>query len=157
MNCLCEASLKFFRGEIVGVSAALLKRQELPLHSLRRIPALLLIAFTLTTTGAAAQEQVRFRGTTSADEQLRHDAFQNIVLYVRNSLKCDTIEEVAAEVLPDGAIKRDAAEPEGTGPATYELWTVTFCGKKRPFLVVFWEAKDGGTMYRIQLSPAAHS
>jgi hypothetical protein len=123
--------------------------------SLHRILALLLVG--LTATGVRAQEQVRFTGTTSADEQLIHDAFQNIVLYVRENLKCDTIEQVAAEVLPDGKVKRDAAQPEGTGPATYELWTVSFCGKEQPFLVVFWEAKEGGTMYRIQLRPGADS
>ena len=123
--------------------------------SLHCIRVLLLVA--LTTTSAIAQEQVRFTGTTSADEQLIHDAFQNIALYVRDSLKCDRIEQVAAEVLPDGTVKRDAAQPEGTGPATYEMWTVSFCGKKQPFLVVFWEAKEGGTMYRIQLRPEADS
>ena len=123
--------------------------------SLHCIPALLLLG--LMPTSVLAQEQVRFTGTTSADKQLIHDAFQNIALYVHDSLKCNTIEQVAAEVLPDGTVKRDAAQPEGTGPATYERWTVTYCGKKQSFLVVFWEAKERGTMYRIQLRPGADS
>lgn len=121
--------------------------------TLQRALALLVLAFSASS--AVAQEQVRFTGTTSADERLIHDAFQNIALYVRESLKCQTIDQVVAEVLPDGAIKRDAAQPEGTGPATYEQWTVSFCGKSQPFLVVFWEAREGGTMYRIQLRPGA--
>lgn len=112
---------------------------------------------TLMLTAAVAQEQVRFTGSTSANEKLIHDAFQHILLYVRASLKCQNIDLVEAEVLPDGAVKRDATQPEGTGPAIYERWTVTFCGKKQPFLIAFWDAKEGGTMYRIQLRPAAGS
>jgi len=98
-----------------------------------------------------AQEQVRFTGHSSADTQLITDAFQNIAQYIHESLECPTIEGVEAEVLPEGSIKRDPSEPEGDAPAVYEQWTVSFCGKKQPFLVVFWEAKEGGTMYRAQL------
>lgn len=107
----------------------------------------------LVLTTAVAQEQVRFTGSTTADEKLINDAFQRIAHYVLESLKCQNIELIEADVLPDDAVKRDASQPEGTGPATYEQWTVTYCGKKQPFLVVFWDAKEGGTMFRIQLRP----
>ena len=115
------------------------------------------IAGCAVLTAASAQEQVRFTGNTSADANLIHDAFQNVALYIRESLKCPNIELVESEVLPEGAIKRDPTQPEGTGPATFERWTVTFCGKKRPFLIVFWPAKEGGTMYRVELRPGADS
>ena len=115
------------------------------------------IAGSMVFSATPAQEQVRFTGNTSADATLIHDAFQYVALYVRESLKCPNIELVESEVLPDGAIKRDPARPEGTGPATFERWTVTFCGKKRPFLIVFWPSKEGGTMYRVELSPGTDS
>ena len=115
------------------------------------------MAGSLTLATVAAQEQVHFTGDTTADGQLIHDAFQNIALYVHESLKCPNIDLVEAEVLPDGAVKRDAAQPEGTGPAIFERWTVTFCGKKRPFMVVFWPSKEGGTMYRVELRSGADS
>ena len=121
--------------------------------SIKSLLALLFCA--LLAASAIAQEQVRFTGNTTASETLIHDAFQHIASYVRESLKCQAIEQVTAEVLPDGAVKRDAAQPEGLGPATFENWTVNFCGKKQPFLIVFWDAKEGGTMYRIQLRPGA--
>jgi hypothetical protein len=117
------------------------------------VSSLAALTSTLVLTTAIAQEQVRFTGNSSADEKLIHDAFQNIVLYVKESLKCSSIQSVEAKVLPDGAVKRDATQPEGTNPAIYEQWTVSFCGKKQPFLVVFWDAKEGGTMYRVQLRP----
>jgi len=122
--------------------------------SFHRILALLPAALAASVM---AQEQVRFTGTTTAGQQLIHDAFQNIAIYIRGSLKCNTIEEVVAEVLPDGTVKRDASQPEGIEPATYERWTVSYCGKKRSFVVVFWDAKEGGTMYRVQLDPGADS
>lgn len=115
------------------------------------------LAGILAVGASLAQDQVRFTGNTTADEELVHDAFQNIALYVRESLKCPSIELVEAEVLPSGSVKRDTSQAEGSAPATYEQWTVSFCGKKQPFLVVFWSAKEGGTMYRVQLRPAADS
>ena len=115
------------------------------------------VTSTLVLSTAVAQEQVKFTGNTTADEKLIHDAFQDIAVYMRESLKCASIDLVETKVLPDGAVKRDASQPEGTGPATYEQWTVTSCGKKHPFMVVFWSAKEGGTMYRIQLRPGANS
>lgn len=122
--------------------------------SFHRILALFTVALA---TSVMAQEQVRFTGTTTAGQQLIHDAFQNIAIYIRGNLKCNTIEQVVAEVLPDGTVKRDASQPEGTELATYERWTVSYCGKKRSFVVVFWDAKDGGSMYRVQLDSGAGS
>ena len=111
------------------------------------------LATLLGVSTSLGQEQVRFTGQTSADEQLIHDAFQDIARYIRESLSCPSIEQVVAEVLPEGAVKHDPTQAEGTSAATYEQWTVSYCGRSRPFLVVFWAAKDGGTMYRIQLRP----
>jgi len=116
-------------------------------------PGWIVAAMCAAATPILAQEQVRFTGETTAGDQLINDAFQNIALYVRKQLNCQNIELVEAEVLPSGAVKPDPNH-EGSSPATYEQWTVTFCGKKQPFTVVFWEAKEGGTMFRIQLRPA---
>jgi hypothetical protein len=121
------------------------------------VQTLAALAGILAFASSVAQDQVRFTGNTTADETLMHDAFQGIALYIRESLKCSGIELVEAEVLPPDSVKRDESQPEGTNPATYERWTVTYCGKTQPFLVVFWTAKEGGTMYRIQLRSGTDS
>jgi len=103
---------------------------------------------------AWSQEQVRFTGNTSASPQLIHDAMQPIALYIRESLGCSRLEHIEAEILPADAIKRDASAPEGHADATYERWVVTSCGQAHPFVVVFWTAPEGGTMFRVQLRDA---
>jgi len=113
-----------------------------------------LLAFVVSAFGtpfAHSQEQLRFAGQTTASPAQIHDAMQPIALFVHNSQNCPVISQVIAEVLPTGEIKRDASKPEGTAPATYERWTVSYCQKTRVFLVVFWTNDQGGAMFRVQL------
>ena len=68
------------------------------------------------------KEQVRFTGRSHhADGKLdSRRVSRTSPLYVHESLKCPDIDSVEAEVLPDGArLKRDAAQPEGSGPAIF--------------------------------------
>ena len=111
--------------------------------------AMLFIASTV-----CAQTEVRFTGETTADETLIRDVMQHLVSYIHDNLKCENVELIEAEVLPEGSIKRDPTDPEGTQPATYENWVATYCGTSKSFLVVFWASKEGGTMFRIALRPA---
>jgi hypothetical protein len=114
------------------------------------ITQLAFVAAALSTATADSEEPLRFTGQTTASPPLLQQALQPIASFVRDSLKCPRISQVDAEVLPTGAIKRDASKPEGTAPATYERWTVSYCEKTRPFLVVFWTNEQGGSMFRVQ-------
>jgi hypothetical protein len=128
------------------------ERQEpkMRINPLRFAAPLSFVVAALAMPAAESQEQLRFTGQTTASPALLHDAMQPIGLFVRDSLNCPRISQVNAEVLPTGAIKRDASKPEGTAPATYERWTVSYCQKTRAFLVVFWTNDQGATMFRIQ-------
>ena len=116
--------------------------------------ALVAAAILFAASTVSAQTEVRFKGETTADDTLIRDVMQHLISYIHNNLKCDNVELVEAEVLPDGSVKRDPADAEGTQPATYENWVATYCGTSKPFLVVFWASKEGGTMFRIALRPA---
>jgi hypothetical protein len=114
------------------------------------IPQIAFVVATLATPTADSQEPLRFTGQTTASPVLLHDALQPIASFVRDSLKCPRISQVDTEVLPSGAIERDASKPEGTASATYERWTVSYCQKTRAFLVVFWTNDQGVAMFRVQ-------
>ncbi len=116
--------------------------------------ALALLVLLGAASTASAQTEVRFTGETTADETLIRDVMQHLISYIHDNLKCENVELVEADVLPEESIKRDPADPEGTGPATYENWVATYCGTSKAFLVVFWASKEGGTMFRIVLRPA---
>ena len=121
---------------------------------MRAIGLAVISGIAVVSTLAWSQEQVQFTGNTTANAQLIHDAMQPIALYVRDTLGCSRLQQVEAELLPPESIKRDASSPEGNADATYELWTVTSCGERHPFLVVFWTDPRGGTMFRVQLRDA---
>jgi hypothetical protein len=115
---------------------------------------LVVCAILFAASTASAQTEVRFRGETTADDTLIRDVMQHLIGYIHNNLKCDDVKLVEAGVLPEDSIERDPADPEGTQPATYENWVATYCGTSKPFLVVFWASKEGGTMFRIVQRPA---
>lgn len=116
------------------------------------IRLLAFIVAALGTSIADSQEQWRFTGQTTGSPAQIHGAMQPIALFVHNSQNCAVISQVNTEVLPPGEIKRDASKPEGTAPAMYERWTVSYCQKARVFLVVFWTNEKGDTMFRVQLT-----
>ena len=118
------------------------------------VKVLVAFAILFAASTVSAQTDVRFTGETTADETLIRDVMQHLIRYIQNNLKCEDIKLVEAEVLPEESIKRDPTDPEGTGPASYENWVATYCGTSKPFLVVFWASKEGGTMFRIALRPA---
>ena len=118
---------------------------------MNRKRAALVMGAVLAMPMSFAQEQIHFTGQTTADAQLIKDALGSIADYLKDNANCPSVGDVESEILPEDTVKRDPGQPEGTSPATYELWTATSCGKQQSFLVVFWAAKEGGTMFRIQL------
>jgi hypothetical protein len=114
------------------------------------IVQLAFVAVALAAPPAGSEEPLSFTGQTTASPILLRDALQPIAGFVRDSLKCPKITQVNTEILPSGTIERDARNPEGTAPATYERWTVSYCQKTRAFLVVFWTNDQGVSLYRVQ-------
>lgn len=114
------------------------------------IVQLVFVAVVLAAPRVHSEEPLRFTGQTTASPILLQNALQPIAGFVRDSLKCPKISQVNTEILPSGAIERDAKNPEGTAPATYERWTVSYCEKTRAFLVVFWTNDQGVSLYRVQ-------
>ena len=98
----------------------------------------------------AAADQVRFTGRTSAtDPILIRDALQNILRYAHATQQCTTLSSVEASVLPADYRPADPRYRVADGPVTYERWDAVLCGRSTPFLVGFWPAPEGGTMFQV--------
>lgn len=114
---------------------------------LRILIGLLIIA---TALSSAKADQVHFVGQTTADPTLMRDALRNVLLIAQARLNCSTLEVVKSEIMPSLFTPPGGRGPEGSAKTTYERWTATLCGKDVPFLLGFWAASDGGTMFRVQ-------
>jgi hypothetical protein len=90
-----------------------------------------------------------FMGHTVADATVQRDALAIIRMLIQAKIKCSTLDLIESEGLAADA-HPNVSLPSGAGPATYERWIVTACSRKQPFVVVFWPAKEGGTMFRVQ-------
>jgi hypothetical protein len=111
---------------------------------------LLAILLTAMVAAPARADQVRFTGTTSVDAVVIRDTLQNI-LRVAAARGCNQLSAVEARMLP-AAYRPPGANEQGPRPGLrYERWTATLCGAPMPFLVGFWPASDGGTMFQIVL------
>jgi hypothetical protein len=119
---------------------------------MRSASALLTAILLFGSASLSFADQVRFTGNTTAELQLIQDVLRNVHLYSRARMKCDKLEKVVAEVLP-----RDFSKPGPPGPekppTTYERWLVTLCGTDVPFLISFWPATEGGTMFNVTEFP----
>lgn len=94
-------------------------------------------------------DQVHFTGATTADVTLIKDALHQILLYSNATEHCPTLEGVEAKILSPTYKPVDAAKRPEAGKGTYESWTATLCGKPVKFLITFWPASDGGTMFAV--------
>lgn len=97
---------------------------------------------------SAHADQVRFTGRTTADATLIRDTLRNVLVIARARLNRSSTNLVTAEVLPPGYVPV-GSKPEGSAKTTYERWTVALCGNDVPFLIAFWGAPAGGTMFRV--------
>lgn len=112
----------------------------------------MLAIFTFVVAIGAPQparaDQVHFTGHTTVDELVIRDALQNILRVAVAREQCNQLSAVEARVLP--ADYRPADPAYRVAPdARYERWEVTLCGRVVPFLLGFWSAPEGGTMFQV--------
>ena len=72
-----------------------------------------------------------------------------MLLVVNGRFHCSPVQLVESEILPPSYSPPAASRVQASSKAHYERWTATFCGMKVPFLISFWPASDGGTMFSV--------
>ena len=97
----------------------------------------------------ARADQVHFTGTTTASETLIRDTLQTILRTAYLRTRCAALSSVDAAILSPGYRPKDSRYRVGEGKRTYERWSVVLCGKTIKYLITFWPAADGGTMFSI--------
>lgn len=102
-----------------------------------------------SAAGAAGPQQVHFTGRTTADAVLIRDALGNIMRFAAARDNCSTLSAVEADVLPADYVPADPKYRVGEGRVTYERWDAHLCGRVTRFLVHFWSAPQGGTMFSV--------
>lgn len=110
----------------------------------------MLVSIAALMGDAATAETLRFSGTTTIDMAVARDALRQIQLIGLGKLNCGVIQEVEAEVLPASYKPAETENYAGSSKETYERWTVSLCGQRVPFLLGFWPAKQGGTMFHVR-------
>lgn len=112
----------------------------------------LLIAMLLIAAPGrfALADPVHFTGETTADTTLITDALRVLQRLAQDRLQCATLGAVRSEILPPRYVPPGGPGPEGAARTVYERWTASLCGKEVPFLLGFWPAAEGGTMFRVQ-------
>jgi hypothetical protein len=108
-----------------------------------------LAGLSLMATPAAA-ETLRFHGDTAANGTLIRDALRNVQLVGQGRFECGVISEVEAAVLPASYKLADMQRLAKGADVIYERWIVTLCGRKEPFLIGFWPAREGGVMFNVR-------
>lgn len=97
----------------------------------------------------ARADQVRVTGYSTADATLIRDAVQQILLVSAGALECNELTAVEASVLPEDWRPADQKYRPGPAGTRYERWEATLCGRVVPFLLGFWDAPEGGTMFQV--------
>jgi len=98
---------------------------------------------------AAQSDEVPFTGTTRVDAAVIRDAVQEILYFAPRGLKCDTLTGVEASLLPESWTPADPNFRIGPPGTRYERWDVSLCGRVERFLLGFWTAPDGGTLFQV--------
>jgi hypothetical protein len=98
---------------------------------------------------SARADQVRVTGESTADATLIRDAVQQILRIGAGALECHELTAVEASVLPDDWRPADPKYRLGPPGTRYERWEATLCGRAVPFLIGFWDAPEGGTMFQV--------
>jgi hypothetical protein len=93
--------------------------------------------------------EIAFTGQTTADARLIGDAMQEVVRFSAHALKCDKLTAVKASMQPEGWQPADSNFRIGPASTRYERWEVAQCGRIVPFLIGFWKAPEGGTMFQV--------
>ena len=111
------------------------------------LAAALSLASMLPTSARA--DQVRVTGQSTADAILIRDAVQQILRVGAGALECNKLTAVEASVLPDDWRPADPEYRLGPPGTRYERWEATLCDRVVPFLLGFWDAPEGGTMFQV--------
>lgn len=107
------------------------------------------IAAALTVCAIPAMaEQLRFTGRTTANLDLIKDTLRHIQLIGQARNDCGVISAVEAAVHPQDFQPAEAYRV-GEGQVTYETWSATMCDTEVKFLISFWAAPEGGTMFAV--------
>lgn len=113
------------------------------------VRAAVVIAGSVTLCAAPAMaEQLRFTGQTTANVMLIKETLRNIQLVGQGQRNCGVISAVDARVLPESYLPTGAYRV-GKGKVVYETWSTTMCGDVVKFLISFWPAPDGGTLFAV--------
>jgi hypothetical protein len=106
-------------------------------------------AVTLTSPTVPESQQLRITGRTTADATLIHDAVQEVTRFSSLALKCDKLTGIEASVMPQGWQPADSNFRIGPPGTIYERWDAAGCGRVIPFLIGFWKAAEGGSMFQV--------
>jgi hypothetical protein len=106
-------------------------------------------ALAVAVAVPARADQVHFTGRTTVDGIVIRDALQTVLRVAAASLHCNQLTAVEASVLPAGWAPADPASRVGPAQTRYERWDAALCGHSEPFLLGFWPASDGGTMFQV--------
>ena len=110
---------------------------------------ILAAALAAAAPDAAQPSQIRFTGHTTADATLIRDALNEVARFSGHALKCGELTAVEASILPDGWQPADPNYRIGPPGTRYERWAVAQCGRTVPFLLGFWNAAEGGTLFQV--------
>ena len=105
---------------------------------------MLLMALLLAATpDAAALAKIGITGRTRApDPAVAQAALNEAGGFARGTaLKCGEMGGAEASLMPKRWVPADPNFRIGPKGARYERWDIQLCGKKVPFLVVFWKVK----------------
>jgi hypothetical protein len=115
----------------------------------------ILLAFSLAAAAAVAPAseapaaaEVAISGRTTADPKVAHEALGEVGGFAGRALKCSQIDGVEASPLPAGWVPTDPNFRIGPAGARYERWEVSLCGRREPFLIVFW-SDAGGPQFQV--------
>lgn len=105
---------------------------------------MLLLALLLgSAPDAAALAKIGITGRTAAPDAKVAQAALNEAggFAAGGALKCSEMGGAEASLMPKGWVPADPNFRLGPKRARYERWDIRLCGKKVPFLVVFWKVK----------------
>ncbi|HEX8513724.1 MAG TPA: hypothetical protein VF688_11535 [Allosphingosinicella sp.] len=105
---------------------------------------MLLLALLLAAApDAGALAKIGITGRTAAPDAKVAQAALNEArgFAAAHALKCSEMGGAEASLMPKRWVPADPNFRLGPKGARYERWEIQLCGKKVPFLVVFWKTK----------------
>ena len=100
-------------------------------------------AAALAAPDAADLAKIGITGQTAApDAAVAQAAYNEAGGFAAGiAIKCGELKGAEASLMPEGWVPADPNFRLGPKGARYERWDLDLCGRKVPFLVVFWTDK----------------